>query len=432
VLRIERQGRWRRAWFVDAEREGKQLSLYVRGDRDSMESTMLVSQEAQVLQALEAHGIPVPHVYGILEGCGAVMDLLPGRCNLATAVDDAERASVIDQYVDILARVHAIDAQVLRDIGLPTPRTPEQVALGFFDTFVERYRRGKRRPEPLIEFSIQWLRGHVPSHRTLAGPVLGDPGQFMFDNGRVSGILDVELMHIGDVAHDLGGLRLKDVNEPFGDLGRLMRGYETATGQPLDVAAVEFHTAQFALSVPMSLTGAVHTPPPVPEILQYIEWFQQYSLCAIEAIATLAGVGLDDVALPDSTTNPYSHVIGGLAQTIDSLPISGQLGEYQRRSTAQIARFCERVSTFGSAITTVDLDDQAKLLERRHHDWQAADTALEEYILQADPELDEAIIGLLHRRVMRQMRLLEPVLMRTGHIAHLVPMSELMRAPNAE
>jgi aminoglycoside phosphotransferase (APT) family kinase protein len=429
VRSIERQGRWRPAWVVEAERDGEKLSLYVRGDRESMEDNMLVSKEAEVLQGLEACGIPVPHVYGVVDGCGvAVMDLLPGRANLATAVDDDERASVIDQYVDILARVHSIDPQMLRDIGLNSPETSRDLALGYFDTFLERYRGNKRRAEPLIEFGIKWLRRNVPEHRTRAAPVLGDPGQFMFQDGRVTGILDVELMHIGDVAHDLGGLRLRDVTEPLGDLRRVMRGYESATGVPLDANAVEFHTAQFALSVPLSLTGAVHTPPPVPEILQYIEWFHQYSLCAIEAMATLAEVGLEDVRLPTPKNDLYLDVTSGLAETIESLPVDGEMGHFQRRSTAQVARFCARARVFGAAIMAADLEEQAQVLGRRHDDWEDGAAALEGFILQAGPEHDAVLIRLLHRRVMRQMRLLEPVLVRAGHIAHLTPMAELLRA----
>ena len=33
VARIERQARWRPAWWVDLERDGELLPLYVRGDR---------------------------------------------------------------------------------------------------------------------------------------------------------------------------------------------------------------------------------------------------------------------------------------------------------------------------------------------------------------------------------------------------------------
>ena len=33
VTRIERQPRWRPAWFVDAERGSESLRLYVRGER---------------------------------------------------------------------------------------------------------------------------------------------------------------------------------------------------------------------------------------------------------------------------------------------------------------------------------------------------------------------------------------------------------------
>jgi hypothetical protein len=102
------------------------------------------------------------------------------------------------------------------------------------------------------------------------------------------------------------------------------------------------------------------------------------------------------------------------------------MGNFQRYSTAQVARFCCRVSTFGAAIMDEDLEDQARLLGRRHDRWEEGAAALEDYILQAGPERDGELIGLLHRRVMRQMRLLEPVLVRAGHIAHLTPMADLL------
>ena len=52
VVRIERQPRWSPAWFVDVEREGVMLPLYVRGDREGMEGSVPVSLEAGVLERL--------------------------------------------------------------------------------------------------------------------------------------------------------------------------------------------------------------------------------------------------------------------------------------------------------------------------------------------------------------------------------------------
>ncbi|RYD41686.1 MAG: phosphotransferase family protein, partial [Verrucomicrobiaceae bacterium] len=33
VVRVDRQGRWRPAWFVEAQRDGQPLRLYIRGER---------------------------------------------------------------------------------------------------------------------------------------------------------------------------------------------------------------------------------------------------------------------------------------------------------------------------------------------------------------------------------------------------------------
>ena len=78
VHALRQQGRWRPAWFFDLERDGEVLPLYFRGDRGHAEGERVASvlqHEANIYQVLEAHDIPVPHVYGMCpEPEGIVME----------------------------------------------------------------------------------------------------------------------------------------------------------------------------------------------------------------------------------------------------------------------------------------------------------------------------------------------------------------------
>ncbi len=65
VTGIERQGRWRPAWFVDMEDTNGPKRSYVRGERTSKSVMFPLRYEYNILNVLEANGVPVPHVYGI-------------------------------------------------------------------------------------------------------------------------------------------------------------------------------------------------------------------------------------------------------------------------------------------------------------------------------------------------------------------------------
>jgi aminoglycoside phosphotransferase (APT) family kinase protein len=425
IRSIDRQQRWRPAWFVTAERNGRPVRLYVRGNRDGF-GFAGVDAEAAILREMEDHGIPVPHVHGVIaDGAAVVMDWLPGEADLGSAADAFEVDAVMDDYVDALVRAHRIDPAAFSHIGLRVPTDAHGIALDYFEGFVERYRSFKQRPEPLLEFAIGWLRRNPPTHRSTPRFVLGDTGQFMFADGRITGLLDVELAHVGDVSHDLAGLRLRNVTEPMGDLGRVLRRYAEVSGEPLDVASIEFHTAKFALCTPLGVALVLHLDLPLLDIVQYIEWFHQLSLHAIESIARLSDVQLAPVSLPAPVPSAYDGVIGELATLIESLDATPGIAEYQRGSVAAVARFCHRVSEFGDAIDGADLADIEATIGLRSTDRRAADEELEAFITAAAPEHDAVLIQLLHRRVMRQLLLLEP-LMSGGRIGHVTPLAELL------
>ena len=80
LVSAERQPRWRPAWFLDLEREGERVPLYFRGDRGEAGTGLYsLEREQRVLEFLEAHGIPVPHVYGFCpEPRGIVMERCAG------------------------------------------------------------------------------------------------------------------------------------------------------------------------------------------------------------------------------------------------------------------------------------------------------------------------------------------------------------------
>src|SRR5262245_51925917 len=147
------QERWRPAWFCELEREGRHFGVYYRGDRGVQDDGVeTLRREMEVLRTLESNGIPVSHVYGFCETKpGIVMETSPGRANLATAESDDERRVVLDDYLNRLAQIHALDPGLFEKLGMPRPRTPEERSLADLPRWLSLYRRCKNQPEPVIE-----------------------------------------------------------------------------------------------------------------------------------------------------------------------------------------------------------------------------------------------------------------------------------------
>jgi aminoglycoside phosphotransferase (APT) family kinase protein len=427
VTTMERQARWRPAWFATVKRaDGGELPLYVRGAREGLANTSELDEEAGMLRVLEAHGVPVPHVYGMVDEPEAiVMDALPGRANLGTADSEAEQRAVLDHYVEILTQVHTIDPAAFVAQGLRMPEGAADVALNMFDRFEAMYRCDKQAPAPLLEFGIRWVRRNVLAHRDDPRFVTCDSAQFMFEDGRVTGLIDLENGYIGDPMQDLASFRMRDMTEPLGDVIAAMLRYEQLTGEPLDVAAIDYHLVQWSLCTPMSLNAMVQGAPPLAELMQYFEWYHQYALTALEALSHVIGAEIPSVELSEPAPTRDAIVHDALAATLRTLAADDDVARFRRDSTAAMADYLGRVDRYAPAIEAAYLDDAAGVLGSRPADWVAADAALEAFVLDAGPEQDVALLQLFIRATLRRLLLMSPIL-TTGKISRIEPLAQLL------
>lgn len=420
IVAAERQPRWRPAWFLDLVRSGETLPLYFRGDRGAADHGVYpLEHEMQVLQVLGRHEIPVPHIYGFCpEPRGILMQRSPGRSNLATAESESERQTVLDEYVDVLARMHRIDVAHFEAVGLPRPKTPEALGLGDFDHWEKSFRRFKCRPEPLIEFGIRWVRRNVPRGRTRAALIHGDAGQFVFEKGHLSALLDFELAYLGDPAADFAGMLCRDLSEPLGDLTRAVQRYEQKTGEPLDRTAIDYHFVRFALCTPMVVAHLCEHPPPEVDFVQYLAWNLVYGRTPLEVIARRLGVDIGLVELPAPQPTRHTPATGALLRSLEVAAASaGSFQTYQIGMAQRIAQYLERVDLYGSAVEEQDLDEAAALLGQRPASSAEADRALEACVLRARPEGDAELVRFLTRRCLRQELLLAPAMRELEHSA---------------
>lgn len=260
LLRIS-GGASRETWSCDATwREGKARAGRGFILRRDPEASLLETEryvEFRVYQALQGSGVPVPEVFWLeddpqwLERSFFVMARLPGEASpqrlLATNFD-GKADDVAQQKIDSLARIHAIDWQALGLDFLGIPESTAACSSREIDRWESIMREQALEPQPALELGIAWLRAHMPVAQKIA-LVHADyrTGNFLVDHGRITGVLDWEMVHLGDPMEDVAWVCLRSWRWA-GDarMGGLFsredfyRRYAKASGLTVDADAVRF------------------------------------------------------------------------------------------------------------------------------------------------------------------------------------------------
>lgn len=177
--------------------------------------------EFRVLHALSDDPLPSPPTPwferdpAVLDRPFYVMARLPGdvpipaaRADGSPPFDDAERAVLGPAVAEALARLHAIDWRALGLDFLGVPQAGRAAAEREVARWDERIRRSGLPVHPALAEALVWLRRNPPATDEVT-LVHGDYrlGNFLVEyaNGapRLSGILDWELVHLGDPLEDV-------------------------------------------------------------------------------------------------------------------------------------------------------------------------------------------------------------------------------------
>jgi aminoglycoside phosphotransferase (APT) family kinase protein len=409
VVGIRRQARWRPVWLVDVERDGETATVMVRGDRTDAAPLFPLEHEMKFQQLLEEDGIPVPHVYGWCDEPRAfVMDVVAGENHFEHATG-AQREAVMDEYMAILARMHALDPDRYARAGIVRAPTPAGSGTVGMEVYERGYRRTKARPDPFLEFCLGWLARNPVDTRGREAPVVWDSGQFHQQDGKVTAILDVELGHVGDPMMDLAAFRMRDTVLGFGDMNLLYDRYAEHAGAPVDMTAIMHHHFAFTLSNQLAFHAALAVPPPATDYMTNMQWCSETNLFAVEALAEILGIEeLDPVEIPGPRVSPVAAAHEHLVRSLRSIDVPDEYQRHQLRIAFRLARHLQRFDEIGDALTEADLDDLHAFLGRRPATWQEGDAALEELVLADDGAHDEELLQLFHRRYLRYKMLLGP------------------------
>jgi aminoglycoside phosphotransferase (APT) family kinase protein len=181
--------------------------------------------------------------------------------------DEVERAVLAPQAMVALAALHRVDwrARGLAFLGVPDPETG--AARREVARWRQRIDRSGIAPDPVLQEALVWLRTHAPSTDSLA-LLHGDfrLGNWLVVRGgaetRLTGILDWEMVHLGDPIEDLAWClsHLWRAQTPraacLAPPAELVRLYEAASGDRVDPERLRFYEVLAVVKmIAIQLTG---------------------------------------------------------------------------------------------------------------------------------------------------------------------------------
>ncbi|MBT2301893.1 phosphotransferase family protein [Variovorax paradoxus] len=248
------------------------------GPDDGLYAPYSARPQFELLSALQRSPIPTPAVYAcsdertILGAPFFLCEHVQGRAPLPSvgAPDDpvlTERESIANQFVDALAELHRFDWRAAPELGnWGVGVDTASAARVQVETCERDYARWITKPQPAVVWALHWLRRNAPTARRLA-IVHGDYriGNFLYEQGRITAILDWESAHIGDPHEDLAYAALPQFGGGTGRVCRLLAleeflaMYEQRSGQAVDRDAVRYYTVMSLLKLALVYLASAHT-----------------------------------------------------------------------------------------------------------------------------------------------------------------------------
>lgn len=238
------------------QRPGR-LDLVVRSDSPSIINASLSrEQEFHILNVAWEAGVTVPQPLwlctdkAVIGNVFCVMTRVSGNAaghKLVRGGLTPEQARGLTRQLGVeLARLHQLRPPLPQLDTLPIPQPTPAVAR------IQQYRAALDaipEPHPVLEWSLNWLQDNAPLDTDV---VLCHcdfrTGNYMVEDGRLTGILDWEFAAWSDPYEDLGwlctkswrfGARHKEVGG-VGDKADLFAAYSSVTGQPVDPDRVSY------------------------------------------------------------------------------------------------------------------------------------------------------------------------------------------------
>ena len=418
-------GASREAWFVDVRRDGIDEPLFLRYSRverppDTIFHPLRV--EAEIFVALYGTGVTVPRTLAVHPVHEAMLsERVSGDTWFYRIKDPDEQVRVAQDFIRNLAALHRVDPHTLTLPSLGPVKSAREHALDEIVRMRRRATRADRTIDALVGLSLEWLERNVPDYDGPTVLVQGDtgPGNFMYEDGRVTAVVDWELAHFGDPMDDIAWLSLRAVQDTFTHFPDRLREYEALSGNVIDADRVWYYRlfAETRLASNGSGAAAIGASEPragqpvARDIGNGLIYGMLHRRLTVEALAQVMRFELPPPELPDTPPAEPWHSL--YDATLDNLQvivprIDDPLASQWAKGVARVVKYLKEIDLLGRTYNDAERDDIAKLIGTEPATVAAGRRALDT-AMAAGVIADEDYLRYVWRQVQR-----DDYLMRTA------------------
>lgn len=372
VTRLNRHVARREAWIVDVTRpDGSVLEAFLRLQREpGGVDPRRLERETRITQALEKTDIPVTPVHAWNPTlCATLFARDPGRSDIDKLEDPKRQRAIMEDFMRVVARMHALDLDALGldDIMEPRPKCAQEAALGEVDVIVRQWKHFlDGYDDPLTVYGLDWLRRFVPKEVARVSLVQGDTGpvNFMFQGDRVSSVIDWEIGHWGDPMEDLGNIVVREMWNPSGGLKGLFNLYAKESGVAYSRFAAQYYSVHQNVRGMVPIHYVCLNAHPRESLAWYLCYRYVGDRTTCEMLAMAMNVEVDKPEMPDAVgTQDVLADSAVYAQQQDVVPSIEDRFAAQRAKDVQILIECmDRKRRYGAAIDRIECAEMATLL----------------------------------------------------------------------
>ena len=360
-----------RSWAVDVDKgNGNTQPVYLRHQlpRPASAEPYTLQREALVYRAITARAengtIRAPRLIAVHpEGHTVLCERVPGRAEFRRLTDPDHRITVVQDFVRAIAALHELGVGELVLDGFDRHTTIARAVAHEIAVWRAMYEE-TRRSDPLIDFALAWLESNLPHPEAAAVLVHGDagPGNFLFEGGRMTALLDWELAHIGDPMEDIAWFTMRCVMEPVPDLAGRLREYEQLRGQAIDRARVLYHRVLVSTRIVILRHRNVTGEPGNSIVSRGLN--RRLVVVALSAAEGTTLPPFVPVTAPETDRGEYYDVViedlrAEMAERSDDLNVIAAA-----KNAAKVLKYLRECDRLGPAIEAADVDALTTALGR--------------------------------------------------------------------
>lgn len=379
-----------------------------------------LEREAAIVRALHDAGMPAPALFGATNDSEALLlEFLPGTSDFSVLQrDEKHRQRVVEHFMRLLAQIHNLSpARLGLEGALQGPRNPQDHAIFELDIWESLYRKSATVIDPLLAFSLRWLRARAPES-SVSVLVQGDtgPNQCLFNEDGITAVLDWELAHLGDPMEDLGWMAARSHFCNYGDLKQLFGYYAEHAGWPLEPDKIHYYRVMALVKCAIATGLARASMGPQDDLASILSWDVVNRLSLTWSLLQAMGKPAAEKLLPQLSADESAYADlpdGRLYDVLSDLfreqaSVEGNLFQKMRLDgLAAIVRYLAAGAADGAAMATARRAEWAALEARLRGGAGACGDDVIALLESADAAHDVDVANYFHQQELRAMALVE-------------------------